>query len=86
MNELIKVWLIIGGYLLIALVVYLLLYWRACRDYKKSRYTNLEAYIEREEGCLGLAGALWPIYMAVAIVVIPIRFIKKKIRKHYGIF
>ena len=48
MNELIKVLLIIGGYLLIALVVYLILYCAACEDYKKSSYIDFETYIERQ--------------------------------------
>lgn len=85
MNELVKASLIIGGYFLIALVVYLLLYWTACKNYKISSYTNLETYIEREEGHLGLVGILWPVSMVVGIVVVFIDFIESKIRKHYKI-
>lgn len=85
MNELIGVLLIMGGYLLLALVVYLILYCKACKNYKTSSYTNLETYIEREEGSLGLVGVLWPVFMVVGIVVVSIDFIKSKIRKHYGI-
>lgn len=85
MNALIKVLLIMGGYLLIALVVYFILYYKACKNYMTSSYTNLETYIEREEGSLGLIGILWPVFIAVVIVVVPIDFIKSKIRKHYGI-
>lgn len=85
MNELIKVLLIIGGYFLIALIVYFILYWKACKNYKISSYTNLKTYIERVEGNLGLVSILWLVFMVVAIVVEPIDFIKSKIRKHYGI-
>jgi len=85
MSELIKTLLIVGGYCLIALVVYLILYCKACKNYLTSSYTNLEIYIEREEGYLGLVGVFWPLFMAAAIVVVPIAFIKSKIRKYYGI-
>lgn len=85
MNELIKVLLIIGGYLLIALVVYLILYCTACKDYKKSSYIDFETYVEREEGSLCLVGILWPVYIVMGIVAVSIDFIKSKIRKHYGI-
>ena len=81
MNESIKALLIIGGYLLIALVVYLILYWKACKNYKISSYTNLETYIERVEGSLGLLGIFWPVFIVVGIVVV----IKSKIRKYHGI-
>ena len=85
MNELIKVLLIIGGYLLIGLVVYLILYCTACKDYKKSSYIDFETYIERKEGGLGLVGILWPVFMVVGIVAVSIDFVKSIIRKHYGI-
>lgn len=85
MNALIKVLLIIGWYLLIALVVYLILYCKACKNYKTSTYTNFEIYMEREEEGLGLVGILWPVSMVVGIVLVSIDFIKSKIKKHYGI-
>ena len=85
MNVLTKVLLIMGGYLLIALVVYLILYLKACKNYITSSYTNLETYIEREKGSLSMVSILWPVFMVVGIVVESIDFIKSKIRKHYGI-
>lgn len=85
MNELIKVLLIMGCYLLVALVVYLILYCKACKNYKTSTYTNFEIYMESKEDGLGLVGIFWPVSMVVGIVLVSIDFIKNKIRKHYGI-
>ena len=85
MNVSIKVLLIIGGYLLIALVVYLILYCKACKNYKTSSYTNLETYIEREEGWLSVISAAWPFYVIIGSIIIILEFIESKIRKHYGI-
>lgn len=85
MNVLIKVLLIMGGYLLIALVVYFILYCKACKDYKTSTYTNFEIYMEREEEGLGLVCIFWPVSMVMGIVLVSIDFIKSKIEKYYGI-
>lgn len=65
MNELIKVLLIIGGYFLIALVVYLLLYCVACKNYKESSYTDFNIYLDRETECLSLMSLVWPFYIPI---------------------
>ena len=85
MNVLIKALLIIGWYFLIALVVYLILYCKACKNYTTSSHTDLETYMERVEGSLGLVSIIWPVFMVAGIIAVPIDFIKSKIRKHYGI-
>lgn len=85
MNVLIKVLLIMGWYLLIALVAYFILYCKACKDYKTSTYANFEIYMKKEEENLGLMCILWPISMVVGIVLVSIDFIKSKIKKHYGV-
>lgn len=85
MNALIEVLLIIGGYLLVALAVYLILYWKACKEYKKSSYTDFEIYLEREKGCLSLMSLAWPFYVAIGGIAIIFEFIENKIKKHYGI-
>lgn len=72
-NVLEDVLLIMGGYVFIALVVYIILYRKACENYMIRSYNNLETYIE-------IVGALWPFFMAVAIVVLPIIFIKNKFK------
>ena len=85
MKELITPLLIIGCYLLIALFFYIILYCAACKDYKKSSYTDFNIYLEIEKGCLSLMSIAWPFYIIIGGIAIFFEFIKNKIRKHYGI-
>ena len=85
MKELITPLLIIGCYLLIALLFYIILYCAACKDYKKSSYTDFNIYLEREKGCLYLMSMAWPFYVVIGGIAVIFEFIKTKIRKYYGI-
>ena len=85
MEQLITSLFIMGCYFLIALFFYIILYCAACRDYKKSSYTDFNIYLEREKGCLSLMSLAWPFYVAIGGIAIIFEFIENKIRKHYGI-
>ena len=85
MKQLITPLLIIGSYLLIALSFYIILYCAACKDYKKSSYTDFNIYLEREKGCISLMSSAWPFYIVIGGIAIIFEFIENKIRKHYGI-
>lgn len=81
--------IILGGYLLIAFITYLSLYWSCAKRYSKDSYAKrmykFDEYLEEKHGDMIIMSIIWVVALLAFIFYGMFYVIRKRIEKHFNI-
>lgn len=81
--------IIFGGYLLIAFITYLSLYWLCAKRYSKDFYAKrmykFDEYLERKHLDIIMSSIIWVVTLLAFIFYGMFYVIRKRIKKHFNI-